>query len=70
MLPMTRSRIGDDRRRGQDRADRQRRQHDIEREHFAHHARYRKSVIGGALVEMAAMRRPERLAPCHPAATA
>ena len=26
--------------------------------------RTEKSVVGGALIEMAAMRRPERLAPC------
>src|SRR5262249_12901411 len=25
---------------------------------------HRKAVVGGALIEMAAMRRPERLAPC------
>ena len=39
---------------------------DVEREYLAHHARYRKAVVGGALVEVGAMRRPERFAPCHP----
>ena len=40
---------------------------DIEREHLAHHAQHRKAVIGSALVKMRAMRRPEWLAPHHPA---
>ena len=42
-------------------------EHDIEREHLADHLPHRKAVVGGALIEMRAMRRPERLAPHHPA---
>src|ERR1700689_4768975 len=45
------------------RGDRQHRKPDIEHEYLAHHAKHRKAVIGGALIEMRAMRRPERLAP-------
>ena len=39
---------------------------DIEHEYFAHHSPHRKAIVGGALIKVGAMRRPERLAPGHP----